>query len=94
MVGSAIIRALQLQEFDTILTVAREAVDLRDPHAVRAFFDSEKPDHVILAAAKVGGIQANRQFPADFIYDNLMIQTNVIHQAHLAGVKKFLFLGS
>ena len=94
MVGSAIVRALQEQEFDTILTISKEAVDLRDPHAVRTFFDREQPDHVILAAAKVGGIQANQQFPADFIYDNLMIQTNVIHQAHLAGVKKFLFLGS
>lgn len=94
MVGSAIVRRLRESSFENVLTATRDVVDLRNPEAVRRYFEAERPDHVILAAAKVGGIQANRKYPADFIYDNLMIQSNVIHQAHLSGVRKLLFLGS
>jgi len=94
MVGSAIVRILLENSFENVLTATRNVADLRDPEAVRRYFEAERPDHVVLAAAKVGGIQANRKYPADFIYDNLMIQSNVIHQAHLSGVKKLIFLGS
>jgi len=94
MVGSAIVRRLRENSFENVLTATRDVADLRNPEAVRRYFEAERPDHVILAAAKVGGIQANRKYPADFIYDNLMIQSNVIHQAHLSGVRKLLFLGS
>jgi len=94
MVGSAIVRELQEQGFTNIITATSKVLDLRDQNAVRGFFTWEKPDYVILAAAKVGGINANMKYQADFMYDNLMIQTNVIHEAWKAGVKKLVFLGS
>ena len=93
MVGSAILRRLQAQGTDTI-TRTRAELDLTDQSAVRAFMKTEQPDAVILAAAKVGGIHANNTYPAAFIYENLMIEANVIHEAYAAGVKKLLFLGS
>jgi GDP-L-fucose synthase len=94
MVGSAIVRALQAQGHRRLLTPGRDALDLKQPEAVRAFLSRERPDHVFVAAAKVGGILANNSYPADFLYDNLMIEANLIHAAHEAGVKKLLFLGS
>jgi len=94
MVGSAIVRNLQTKGFNNIVTRTHAEMDLTDQAAVKAFFEQEKPDQVYLAAAKVGGIHANNTFPAEFIYDNLMVQNNVIHQAFLNGVKKLLFLGS
>lgn len=94
MVGSAIVRNLQARGFSNIVTRAHADLDLTNQAAVQKFFAQEKPDQVYLAAAKVGGIHANNTFPAEFIYDNLMVQNNVIHQAFLAGVKKLLFLGS
>jgi GDP-L-fucose synthase len=94
MVGSAIMRNLQSQGYTNIVTRTHAEMDLTDQAAVKAFFEQEKPDQVYLAAAKVGGIHANNTFPAEFIYDNLMVQNNVIHQAFLNGVKKLLFLGS
>lgn len=93
MVGGAILRRLQARGAD-IVTRTHAEVDLTDQAAVRAFFTAEKPDVVILAAAKVGGIYANNSRPADFIYENLMIECNVIHQAFAAGVKSLLQLGS
>ncbi|MFB9223477.1 GDP-L-fucose synthase [Paracoccus cavernae] len=98
MVGSAILRRLQDrqqqgEELD-IVTRTHAELDLTDQAAVRDFFQSERPDAVILAAAKVGGIQANNQYPADFIYENLMIESNVIHQAYQSGVNRLLQLGS
>ena len=94
MVGSAIVRNLQAKGYTNIVTRTHAEMDLTDQTAVKAFFEQEKPDQVYLAAAKVGGIHANNTFPAEFIYDNLMVQNNVIHQAFLNGVKKLLFLGS
>ena len=94
MVGSAIVRNLQAKGYTNIVTRTHAEMDLTDQAAVKAFFEQEKPDQVYLAAAKVGGIYANNTFPAEFIYDNLMVQNNVIHQAFLNGVKKLLFLGS
>jgi GDP-L-fucose synthase len=94
MVGSAIVRRLQALGHESILTAPHAEVDLTDQAAVRAFFATHRVDHVVLAAAKVGGIHANNTYPADFIYDNLMIQANVIHAAHVAGVQRLLFLGS
>ena len=94
MVGSSIVRNLQAKGFTNILTRTHADMDLTDQSAVKLFFEQEKPDQVYLAAAKVGGIHANNTFPAEFIYDNLMVQNNVIHQAFLNGVKKLLFLGS
>ena len=94
MVGSAVVRNLQAKGFTNIVTRTHAEMDLTDQAAVKAFFEQEKPDQVYLAAAKVGGIHANNTFPAEFIYDNLMVQNNVIHQAFLNGVKKLLFLGS
>jgi GDP-L-fucose synthase len=94
MVGSAFVRLLQTNSDNKVLTCSRSEIDLRNPGDVQRYFESEKPDIVILAAAKVGGIQANRKRPADFIYDNLMIQSNVIHQSSLSGVKQLVFLGS
>jgi nucleoside-diphosphate-sugar epimerase len=94
MVGSAICRQLQKQADVKIITRARDELDLCDQSAVHAFMKSEKPDEVILAAAKVGGIHANNTYPAEFIYQNLQIQNNVIHAAHLNDVQKLLFLGS
>jgi len=94
MVGSAIVRNLEAQGFANILTRTHAELDLTNQAAVQSFFEQEKPDQVYLAAAKVGGIHANNTFPAEFIYDNLMVQGNVIHQAFVSGVKKLLFLGS
>ena len=93
MVGSAILRRLQAQG-GAVLTRTRAELDLTDQAAVRRFFQAQTPDAVILAAARVGGIHANATCPADFIHDNLMIQSNVIHQAFKAGVGRLLFLGS
>lgn len=94
LVGSALVRALKAAGFERLLLRAHRELDLRQQAAVEDFFAREKPDYVFLAAAKVGGIWANNTYPAQFIYDNLMIQTNVIHQAYEHGVKKLLFLGS
>jgi len=98
MVGSAIVRQLQARitagENLEILTRTHEQLDLTEQSAVRDFMEYEKPDLVIIAAAKVGGIYANNTYPADFIYQNLMIQSNIIHSAYLSGVMKLLFLGS
>ncbi len=94
MVGSAIVRNLQAKGFENIVFRTSKELDLRDTVAVKAFFEAEKPDYVFLAAAKVGGIVANNTYRGEFIYENLMIQNNVIHQAHLAGVEKLMFLGS
>ncbi|CAG4995362.1 GDP-L-fucose synthase [Dyadobacter sp. CECT 9275] len=94
MVGSAIHRALRDRGFENIVTRSSSELDLRNQQAVADFFSSEKPEYVFLAAAKVGGIIANNTYRADFIYENLMIEANVIHQAHLNGVKKLMFLGS
>lgn len=94
MVGSAIVRNLVSKGFKNIVTRSRSELDLTDQAAVKIFFEYEKPDQVYLAAAKVGGIYANNTYPAQFIYENLMIEANVIHQAFVSGVKKLLFLGS
>lgn len=94
MVGSAIVRKLQKESFSNLILKTSSEVDLRDQHAVRQLFEIEKPEYVFLAAAKVGGIVANNTFRAEFLYDNLAIQNNVIHQSHLHGVKKLMFLGS
>ncbi len=94
MVGSAIVRRLQALGHDNIVTTTRDELNLLDPAAVLAFFRKQKIDQVYLAAAKVGGIHANNTYPADFIYENLMIEANVIHAAHLCNVGKLLFLGS
>ena len=96
MVGSAIVRTLLAQgtPADHIVTRTHAELDLCNQAAVQAFFAQEKPDQVYLAAAKVGGIYANNTYPADFIYDNLMVQSNVVHAAHQSGVQKLLFLGS
>ena len=93
MVGGAILRRLEARGVHTI-TRAHAELDLTDQSAVRGFMQKERPEAVILAAAKVGGIHANDAYPAAFIYENLMIQANVIHQAHEAGVQRLLFLGS
>ncbi len=94
MVGSAIIRALQSKGYKKIVTRSHAELDLTNQADVKAFFEQERPDQVYLAAAKVGGIHANNTLPAEFIYENLMIESNVIHQAFKSGVKKLLFLGS
>ena len=94
MVGSAIVRALRQRGQTDIITRTRAELDLTDQIAVRDFFQAEKPEQVYMAAAKVGGIHANNTYPAEFIYENLMVQSNVIHQAWRAGVRKLLFLGS
>ena len=94
MVGSAIVRNLQEKGYANIVTRAHKELDLTNQAAVQSFFEQEKPDQVYLAAAKVGGIHANNTFPAEFIYQNLMMETNVIHQAFVHDVKKLLFLGS
>jgi GDP-L-fucose synthase len=94
LVGSAIVRRLQAAGHTALLTRTHAELDLTDERATRAFFNTERPDLVVLAAAKVGGIVANNSYPAEFIRDNLAIQTNVIHAAHLAGVERLLFLGS
>jgi GDP-L-fucose synthase len=94
MVGSAVVRALQARRDVTILTAGRDEVDFRDQAAVRTYLHRERPQAVIVAAAKVGGILANATYPADFLYDNLMIEANIIEAAHRAEVEKLLFLGS
>ncbi|GAL83772.1 NAD-dependent epimerase/dehydratase [Sporocytophaga myxococcoides] len=94
MVGSAIVRKLQKEGFTNLIIRTSKELDLRDQKQVQDFFEKEKPDYVFLAAAKVGGILANNTYRADFIYENLMIQNNVIHQAYLNKVKKLMFLGS
>lgn len=94
MVGSAIFRKLEKEGYSNLLTRTSSELDLRDQKAVTDFFLKEKPDYVFLAAAKVGGIIANNIYRADFLFDNLSIQNNVIHQSYLNGVKKLMFLGS
>lgn len=94
MVGSAIYRKLRAEGFVNIIVRTSKELDLRDQTQVSSFFSEEKPDYVFLAAAKVGGIVANNTYRADFLYENLAIQNNVIHQSHLHGVKKLMFLGS
>jgi GDP-L-fucose synthase len=94
MVGSAIIRELENQGQTNIVVRTHAELDLTNQQAVRDFFEAESPDQVYLAAAKVGGIHANNTYPAEFIYDNLMVQANVIHEAYKVGVQKLLFLGS
>ena len=94
LVGSAIVRKLTEKGYQNLVYRTRKELDLRDKNQVDEFFEREKPEYVFLAAAKVGGIVANNEFPADFIRDNLMIQTNVIDAAYRNGVKKLLFLGS
>lgn len=94
MVGSAIVRKLQQEGFENIVTRTSQELDLRSQQAVNAFFTNEKPAYVFLAAAKVGGILANNTYRAEFLYDNLMIESNVIHASYQNGVEKLLFLGS
>ncbi|QYZ67197.1 MAG: GDP-fucose synthetase [Gammaproteobacteria bacterium (ex Lamellibrachia satsuma)] len=94
MVGAAIIRRLQALGYTNIITRGRDELNLLDQAAVQAFFEHEGLDQVYLAAAKVGGIHANNTYPADFIYENLMIEANIVHAAHSVGVQKLLFLGS
>jgi len=94
MVGAAIVRRLQQNGFDNLVTRTHAELDLISQAGVRHFFETEKIDCVILAAAKVGGIHANNEYPAEFIYQNLMIEANVIHEAYSAGIQKLLFLGS
>jgi GDP-L-fucose synthase len=94
MVGSAIVKDLQAKGYTNIVTRTSTELNLIDQKAVADFFDAEKPEYVFLAAAKVGGIVANNAYKADFIYQNILIQSNVIHQSYKAGVKKLLFLGS
>lgn len=94
MVGSAIVRRLQALGFKKIVTAGRDELDLLDPYAVNAFLSAHRIDQVYLAAARVGGIYANTTYPANFIYENLVIQTNLIHAAHTHHVQKLMFLGS
>lgn len=94
MVGSALIRKLNAEGFSNIVVRSSKELDLRNTQAVADFFAKEKPDHVFLAAAKVGGIVANNTYRAEFIYDNLMIQNNIVHSSYQNGVKKLMFLGS
>jgi len=94
MVGSAIVRQLEALGFSNIIRPSRDELDLTNQAAVQAFFEKEKPEYVFLAAAKVGGIHANNEYPADFIYQNLMIESNIIHSAYQSDVQRLLFLGS
>lgn len=94
LVGSSVIRALKSKGYSNIITASSKDLDLRLQENVEAFFERNRPEYVILAAAKVGGIKANEDFPAEFIYDNLAISTNVIHSSYKSGVKKLIFLGS
>ncbi|SVD56398.1 uncharacterized protein METZ01_LOCUS409252, partial [marine metagenome] len=94
LVGSAILRQLKIRGFKNLLIRSHDDLELTNQALVLDFFKNEKPDYVILAAAKVGGIHANSTYPADFIYDNIMIQTNIIHAAYKYKVKKLLYLGS
>ncbi|RYG29773.1 MAG: NAD-dependent epimerase/dehydratase family protein, partial [Burkholderiales bacterium] len=94
MVGSAIVRELHKQGYEQVVTRSRSQLDLTNQEQVRSFFAEQKFDEVYVAAAKVGGIHANNTYPADFLYQNLMIQSNLIHSAYLAEVDRLLFLGS
>ena len=94
MVGSSIVRKLNIEGFFNIVVAPHSQLDLIDQNSVKDFFEKERPDHVYLAAAIAGGIHANNTLPAQFIYENLMIQANVVHQSWLSGVKKLLFMGS
>ena len=94
LVGAALLRALDAAGHTRVVTRTSAELDLRDGNATAAFFDQERPEYVIVAAAKVGGIHANNTYPAQFIYDNLTIAANTVHQAHQSGVRKLLFLGS
>ena len=94
MVGSAIVRRLQAGGYDDLLLRTRAELDLTDQHAVHTFLAEQRPDYIVVGAAKVGGIQANNTYRAEFIYDNLLIEVNLIHGAHLAGVQRLMFLGS
>ncbi len=94
LVGSAIVRNLTQKGYTNLLTPSHAELELLDIHSVAAWFEKNKPDYVFLASAKVGGILANSTYPADFIFQNLVIQTNIIHQSHIHKVKKLLFLGS
>jgi len=94
MVGSAIVRALSAQGYTSVLAPDRCTLDLMDSVAVREYYAFERPEYVFVAAAKVGGILANNSYPADFLYQNLMIEANLIHGAYVAGVNKLMFLGS
>ncbi len=94
MVGSAMVRRLQAEGYNNIVTRTSKELDLRSQQAVAVFFAAEKPEYVFLAAAKVGGIVANNTYRADFLYDNLMIQNNIIHQSYVNGVTKLMFFGS
>lgn len=94
LVGSAVTRLLEKQGYKNLILKTRKELDLLNQQAVTEFFKKEKPEYIFLAAAKVGGIMANNNQPADFIYENLVIQTNIIHNSYLSGVKKLLFLGS
>ncbi|MFT5712383.1 MAG: GDP-L-fucose synthase [Glaciecola sp.] len=94
LVGSALVRQLKTQGYENLVTRTHDELDLTNQLTVEAFFNAEKPEYVFLAAAKVGGIHANNTYPAEFIHENLAIQTNVIHQSYVHGVKRLLFLGS
>lgn len=94
LVGSAMLRALRAQQFTNLLAPTREELDLMDTSSVKHFFSEKEPEYVILAAARAGGIKASTMFPAEFLYENLVIQNNVIWQAHRSNVQKLLFLGS
>jgi GDP-L-fucose synthase len=94
MVGSALVRKLEAAGFKNVLTQTRDQLDLTDQHAVRTFLKAQKPDYVFIAAAKVGGIQANNHLRAEFLYQNLLIECNLIHGSHLADVQRLMFLGS
>ena len=94
LVGSAIVRILKAKGYNNLILKSRSELDLMDKKTVAGFFEKEKPEYVFQAAAKVGGIQSNKNYPAEFIYENLTIQNNVIHHSYLNGVKKLLFLGS
>lgn len=94
LVGSALVRRLERAGYKNLILKTRAELDLMDQAATRSLFESERPEYVLLAAAKVGGIQANSAYPADFIYENLMVEANVVHESWRSGVKKLLFLGS
>lgn len=94
MVGAAIVRKLRAEGFDNLVLASRNELDLTNQPAVQQFFAEQKPEYVFMAAAKVGGIVANDTFPAEFLYENLLIEANTIHAAHQSGVKKLVFLGS
>jgi GDP-L-fucose synthase len=94
MVGSALVRRLQTGGYTSVLTASRQELDLLDQRAVHTWLQESRPEYLFIAAAKVGGIQANNTYRAEFLYQNLMIEANLIHGAHLAGVQRLMFLGS